>query len=80
MAVLTHVNALLLKVELVGHDLQNLCKVLHTIRCRFDLSLIDAMGCDYHGASDINLTFFHFSNCLCEDNTDLLSVEEVSVC
>ena len=80
MAVLTHVNTLLLKIELVGHDLQNLCKVLNTVWCRFDLRLIDAMGCDDYGASNINLTFFHFSNCLCEDNTDLLSVEEVSVC
>ena len=80
MAVLTHVNALLLKVELVGHDLKNLCKVLNTVRCRFDLRLIDAMGRDDNGASDINFTFFHFSNCLCEDNTDLLSVKEVSVC
>ena len=80
MAVLTHVNALLLKVELVGHDLQNLCKVLNTVRCRFDLRLIDAMGCDDYGASDIDLTLFHFGNGLSEDNTELLSVEQVCVC
>ena len=80
MAVLSHVDALLLKIELVGHDLENLCEVLHTVRIRFDVRLFDSVGCDHDGASDIDLTLFHFSNGLSEDNTDLLSVEEVSVC
>ena len=80
MAVLTHVDALLLKVKLVSHDLQNLCEVLHTVRSRFDVRLFDSVGCDDDGASDIDLTSLHFGNSLSEDDTDLLSVEEVSVC
>ena len=80
MTVLSHVDALLLKVELVGNDLQNLCEVLHTVGSWLNVSLFDGMGCDYEGASDINLTLFHFGNSLSEDNTELLGVEEVSVC
>ena len=80
MAVLTHIDALLLKIELVGHDLENLCEVLNTVRIRFDVRLFDSVGCDNDGASDIDLTLFHFGNGLSEDNTDLLSVEQVCVC
>ena len=62
MAVLSHVDALLFKVELMGHDLQHLCKVLHAIRLRFNGCLFDRMGRDDDGASYIDLTRFHFSN------------------
>ena len=41
MAVLSHINALLFKVELMGHDLQHLRKVLHAVGLRFDLGLFD---------------------------------------
>ena len=80
MAVLTHIDALFLKVELVGHNLEYLCEVLHTVRIRFDVRLFDSVWCDDDGASDIDLTSLHFSNSLSEDDTDLLSVKEVSVC
>ena len=64
----------------MGHDLQHLREVLHAVRLRFNGRLFDRMGCDDDGASDIDLTSLHFGNSLSEDNTDLLSVEEVSVC
>ena len=80
MAVLSHVDALLLKIELVGHDLQHFSEVLHTVGIRFDVRLFDSMRCDDYRASDINLAFFHFSNCLREDNTEFLGIKEVSVC
>ena len=77
-AVGTHIHALLLNVELVGHDLKRLCEVLDSEGTRL-YDLLPAFLRFADRRTLVNLAVFDLCDGLGEDSADFLSVEEVSI-